>query len=163
MSNRYLYKAKRTDNGEWVEGYYCPKKTGHYENGKFIEGIQHIIIVKMTGGGYQYAVVDPSTICQCTGLKDRNGKLIWENDIVKFEDTGEEGYEYKECFDYINRAKVVWNKGRFELDSFLSNNSGTLELMNSSPEEFYDMFEEYAEVIGSAIDNPELLEGVQNE
>lgn len=150
MSDRHLCKAKRTYNGEWVEGYL-------YRLSERLNPF--IMLINRSGESYE---VDPSTICQCTGLPDKNGKRIWENDIVKFEDTGEEGYEYKEGFDYINRAKVVWNKGRFELDSFLSNNSGTLELMNSSPEEFYDMFEEYAEVIGSAIDNSELLE-VQNE
>ena len=155
MDNRYLYKAKRKDNGEWVEGipikthiglFICFEENPHYCSQYGYMEIDEIIIA------------DENTLCQCTGLTDKNDELIWENDIVKFEDTGEEGYECKEGFDYINRAKVVWNKGRFELDSFLSNNSGTLELMNSSPEEFYDMFEEYAEVIGNIFDNPSLLE-----
>lgn len=147
MNDRHLYKAKRTDNGEWVEGYLY--RIAEEQN-------PFIMLINRNAESHE---VDLSTICQYTGLTDKNGKMIWENDIVKFEDIGEEGYEYKEGFDYINKAKVVWSKGRFELDSFLSNNSGTLELMNSSPEEFYDMFEEYEEVIGNIFDNPSLLEG----
>ena len=78
MEDRYLFKAKRIDNGEWVEGHYITNE----------KDPNHAYI------GYLFGVVDgmvhdtdiveviPSTICQCTGLKYKNGKLIWENDIV---------------------------------------------------------------------------------
>ena len=76
MQDRYLFKAKRNDNGEWVFGglSYCDK-TGAY----FITnmGKDHISYI----GFHQE--VDSNTICQCTGLKDKNGKLIWENDICR--------------------------------------------------------------------------------
>ena len=71
MNDRYLYRAKRTDNGEWISGYLY----GIWEKKYILWG--------MTNDVPNMVEVDPSTICQCTGIKDKNGKLIWENDIVK--------------------------------------------------------------------------------
>lgn len=72
MENRYLFKAKRIDNREWVQGYLY----GIWE--------KRYILWGMTNDIPDMIEVDPSTICQCTGLKDKNGKLIWENDVVDF-------------------------------------------------------------------------------
>lgn len=93
---------------------------------------------------------------QYTGLCDKNGMGIYEGDIVEFDDTGEEGYEYKEGFDFQNRAVIIWNNGRFELDNLLSNNSEVLEFMNNSHEEFWNALEG-CKVIGNIHKDRELL------
>lgn len=78
MENRYLFKAKRVDNGEWVQGALLDGES-HCLIGqeiKFSPYVEHECKIV----GYE---VDRNTICQCTGLKDKNCKLIWENDVVK--------------------------------------------------------------------------------
>ena len=82
MENRYLFKAKRVYNGgEWVQGYYVK---GLDVYGKEV----HLIFEPNTmfyssGETDGWYKVDPSTICRCSGREDKNGNLIWENDIVK--------------------------------------------------------------------------------
>ena len=85
--------------------------------------------------------VDPSSVCQCTGLKDKNGKLIWENDIVK----DEHGNLYK-AFWQNNYYQFSWICVSSEI--FQSGIKWDLYVMRS--------FE--IEVIGNIFDNKELLE-----
>ena len=134
MEDRYLFKAKRLDNGEWVQGALFNGES-HCIIGqeiKFSPYTEHECKIV----GYE---VDRDTICQCTGLKDKNGKLIWENDIVNFLD--------EDCYGYIG-----WNE---EEAGFYFN--VLLEDGRFKEEHLYD-YQDGIEVIGNIFDNPELLE-----
>ena len=134
MNDRYLYRAKRKDNCEWVFGglSYCDK-TGAY----FITnmGKDHISYI----GFHQE--VDSNTICQCTGLKDKNGKLIWENDIM----VAQLDEDYPEDETYI---RVLWLGS-----GFCSKEKGSEDI---SPIDKFD--QDHFEVCGNIFDNAELLE-----
>ena len=132
-----LFKAKRIDNGEWVEGCLLVLDDETYRiSTSCLQGnAEHLLQVC----AYE---VDPSTICQCTGLKDKNGKLIWENDIVGFWDaySTENGYAEMDCI-----GKVVWDD---ETISF--------QVTNRLSAESYEVLDECS-VIGNIFDNQELM------
>ena len=132
MEDRYLSKAKRLDNGEWEIGSLIALPTGEYEisnkcnNPQDCDPMWDKVVITHR--------VDPSTICQCTGLKDKNGKLIWENDVVKI---------------YNSKVNTLITFRDFEIICTIPN------------EKYYKHRLEYDteyEVIGNIFDNPELLE-----
>lgn len=144
MEDRYLFKAKRIDNGEWVEGHYITNE----------KDPNHAYI------GYLFGVVDgmvhdtdiveviPSTICQCTGLKDKNGKLIWENDVIAT-DCGNARVMYSNDPSPYENSFYVGFEVIFE--NITDNENYRHDLG------YWIKFRGF-EVIGNIFDNPELLE-----
>lgn len=137
MSREILLKAKRKNWRElpkeewWVEGNYVKTVFIHDE------GYEHYIIeIKKGGGTFE---IDPETICQYTGLIDKNGKQIWENDIVRIENSMDEGI-----------GKIEFYGGMWYVDGEPSNS--LYDIM-----EYDDIAE--IEVVGNIFDNPELMEG----
>ena len=147
MEDRYLFRAKRTDTGEWVEGHLITDETDDskcfigYVIGTDEDGIPHDLDVVQ---------VDPSTICRCTGV-DKNDELIWENDIVKdlFSDTAVpiRYGSYQSCFDSTKVEHV----------GFYVDWSGKYN-KNYRKDLGYWIHMVDAEIIGNTFDNPELLE-----
>ena len=143
MEDRYLYRAKRTDNGEWVQGYLVETRHNTYHDGYRIidkNGINYDELDYYEPSFISY-VIDKTTICQCTGLKDKNGKMIWENNIVR-DDNG-------------NLYKAFW-QDRYYQFSWICVKSDKLPI--GAKWDFWSIRNYEIEVIGSAIDNPELLE-----
>lgn len=137
-----LFKAKRIDNGEWIEGsllnldsdsgycYIVPT----YETASTLP-IKSLILDRMK-------LVDPETICQFTGLTDKDGKKIWENDIVTCQTKygGDIG-------------KVVFHNGKF----CVLWNSAYHYPRNGKCESYYGINTKNS-VKGSVFDHPELLQ-----
>lgn len=117
-----IFRGKRLDNGEWVEGFY-----NHIPNGRFGMDEHLIQTIKENGKIGMLYDVDPSTVGQYTGLNDKNGKKIFEGDILSLR-TG--------------RPHVV----RFKNGAFILEDSAI-------PMSFAIKFE----TIGNIYDNPELL------
>ena len=126
MEDRYLFKAKRIKDGQWVEGaFYIEPYTDSC----------YIIRWNSSGLGFnEFIKVDGDTICQCTGLKDKNDKLIWENDILN---SGNLVVTWREAL-----ASYCLTKKRWMYQHFFG--------------EAVDACD--CEVIGNVFDNPELLE-----
>ena len=139
-----LFKGKKKDNGEWIEGYL-------FDDGML--GEKRMFIGKLVIAPYEGPIrgkwtviangfdeVDPDTICQFTGLCDKNGKRIWENDVVWLVCDGKE-----------HIYQIVWDNS--ELDFKAANG-----------EENYGTNYEYLlccdeiKVIGNIFDQPELLQ-----
>ena len=127
-----LFRGKRLDNGEWVEGAFCPKNS---------EGdIPCIIVYNGTLAGWWFEV-DPATVGQFTGMLDKNGKRIFEGDVV--------AVRYDTVLEMT--GQVVFLDGAFQI---------------AGPDDIYACLwfrPDEMEAIGTIYDNPELLEVTPDE
>lgn len=129
MEDRYLFKAKFDDSDRWVKGQLVEVNDAYF--------IIPNHAIKILAGWFSTSnivEVKKDTICRCTGREDKNGNLIWENDIVK-----------------INNSKVntLITFRDFEIICTIPN------------EKYYKHRLEYDteyEIVGNVFDNPELLE-----
>ena len=129
-----LFKAKRWDNKEWVEGSLITldADSGYYFISEPYTGASTLPVRDLI---YNHThLIDAKTICQYTGLTDKNGNKIWENDIVRLDEDL-----------YI----VTWEE---DDAMFALEDVGLIE-------SFKNADSKWCEVIGNKIDNPELVYG----
>ena len=133
-----LFKAKRVDDGEWVEGNLI---TNERDESKayigYIFDIRNGVIKD-----FDIVEVIPRTLCQYTGLLDKSGKRIWENDIIKTRKFGVDNGKGQD-FAGFDVFSVRHDAGEFAL----FNHWRRFNLRN----------DKNYEVIGNIFDNPELL------
>ena len=134
MNREILFRGKRMDNGQWVEGDLVRLKDGK----------------KSTPHIYGYGEVDPNTVGQYTGLTDKNGRKVFEGDIIRFHKflgepdwIDEVKYDVRGCL-YIATGTMPIRCG--------SRDGGAFEVQLSSIDKAA------IEVIGNIHDNPELLD-----
>lgn len=132
-----LFRGKRLDNGEWVYGSFLQVE---HEDGSFTTAIFH----KKDAGGD--AEVAPSTVGQYTGLKDKNGKRIFEGDILR--SRHDNLYPYDESIEVVKWFRNGWYIQQGEYPPDAMDGDGVIPC---------------SEVIGNIHDNPELLEEENNE
>lgn len=121
-----LFRGKRVDNGEWVYGFYLILPRGER------------VILSNKG----YAHVDPETVGEYTGLTDKNGKKIFEGDIVEC--------KWFNAMVRIEHRKhlIIFSDGSFCAEWYIGQDNYHNDLHNT-----FDI-----KVIGTIYDNPELLE-----
>ncbi len=137
-----IFRGKRIDNGEWVEGFPYITHGGehqirYYDSESNIENCSHTVI--------------PDTVGRFTGLTDRNGVKIFEGDIIK--------WKYL-CNDHLV-YQVVYEKGTagFVTRRNFNNRDG----IDCYSDSVFDDDGDMSEVIGNIHDNPELLEVSKND
>ena len=131
-----LFRGKRAVNGNWAEGYYS--KGFLFPEEETLRDFIYVFSEESGKWEFDYAMVDPETVSQYTGLCDKNGKKIFEGDILPIWENGEE-YNYK----------VFYNADCFML-AMLDSAQGSYPL---------SIKHNQTEVIGNIYDNPEMLGG----
>ena len=147
MNDRYLYRAKRKDNGEWIVGSLI--QTSYLGSIRsWISSEQEdkarLREVSSNQAVWRAFEVRTDTICQCTGLKDKNGKMIWENDICRRVLLPTKRIKTNFKITYVPYKCCI-----FAIDLDGSNITFLSDYINNQYE---------VEVIGNIFDNQELLE-----
>lgn len=131
---KILFRGKRTDNGEWVQGYPC--RYGWI-------GKEKDYIIPDYASALYTAEIDPETVGQYTGLTDKYYKKIFEGDIV--------------IFDYIDyedeRGVVQWDS---DIAKFIITFS-TFTI------DFDNVYGRELEIVGNVYDNPEVMEKIEED
>ena len=127
-----LFRGKRLDNGEWVDGYLYITHNGEHEISIYNDEVN---IERWTHE------VDHSTVGQYTGLKDKNGKMIWEGDVIEWDYTCNKGKPHQVRYDVGSACFVASREHNGNIIDTVFYNDG-----------------QHAEVISNVHDNPELLE-----
>lgn len=140
-----LFRGKRVDNGEWIEGSFV--KYTDYDGDK-------VYLIYASNGNPNDII--PETVGQYTGLIDKNGKKIFEGDILQ-------GYQYPYLseghFNYYAEVIYFENCPAFGLYTFKNPNLDIVNGISSGNTDFMESWEsEDWEIIGNIHDNPELLE-----
>lgn len=159
-----LFRGKRMDNGEWAEGYlyeHEPALVGIVSENDVPEPSKWFIA--RTGFAdwnmprpVEFVEVYPSTVGQYTGLNDKNGKRIFEGDIVRTH------YANTRNADFVEQ--VVFHNGRFS-SLYELRGPGTGKMWSNLPDGVKHFpvdkqpYMEWCEIIGNIHDNPELLDG----
>lgn len=134
-----LFRGKRLDNGEWIEGYFMPRPN---------ETKTYIVAF----GDCVWYEVDHSTVGQHTGLKDKNGTRIFEGDIIKTKKFGRQiPGTNRTNFNGYDVFVVIYGEGRYEIDNPRRN------FICAGVNGRYE-----CGVIGNIHDNPELMKGRQD-
>lgn len=140
-----VYRAKQFDTGEWIYGYLVQQKNN-------LGGIHTCIFQNFVEENrWEMKRVDSNTVCQYTGLHDKNNKRIFEGDIVNCSEKRGNWFSY---------CKVLWNdkKARFDIsrmdskDAYCSYPLCVDDFVN----DMYINGEDH-EILGNIFDNPELL------
>ena len=128
-----LFKAKRVDNGEWAE--WC-LVIDHSRSSLFEYRMRPV-----ESGALYAPPINPETICQFTGLCDKNGNKIWENDILMAH--LDESYPEDATYETVEWGAAGW----------------VAHEANSTDRQYLDEFDtEHFEVVGNIFDNKELLQ-----
>ena len=146
MNREILFRGKRTDNGEWVEGYYVPCTFGNWP-------CRPAIVDKadIENGMWHYDEVDPKTVGQFTGLDDKNGVKIFEGDIIEAQTQDTKQLRNAEVrfgeFTDINSDEDECYIGFYIVFDGIVTTAGQLKTCS-----------DFIKVIDNIFDNPELLE-----
>lgn len=155
-----LFRAKRIDDGEWVEGCYV---YDYAHNAHFIIKNQLICANGVNDRSIDYSMcdyeIDPETLCQFTGLKDKNGNRIWENDIVSCE---HEKFQEGDSVEQYPFPDIIKYNRNYAVEFINTGSSYGYRLRNKSIHFMLTgnvIYNHKIEVLGNIFDNPELLKG----